>query len=145
MEPIANETWKSFLRSRYRRRLLLLIASMGEVYVGQAGRILHQPHSRIMAMLVGSPGRGYSESLSLVRLGLVQERVDAQARGRVFEITSRGRRKARSLAAARARRAQAVADPPRVEKTAMGATPAPAALVAELAGDGSCASWSVSG
>lgn len=99
MEPIANETWKSFRRSFYRARLLLLLASLGEAYVGQLSRMLRIPPARVLALLHGDPERGYAAELALVALGLAQEK--PTPRGRAYEITSKGRRKARSIAAAR--------------------------------------------
>lgn len=126
MEPIANETWKSFVRSPRRKRLLILLSSLGEAYLGQLARLLGAPPHRVKALLHGRPP-SYSEDLSLVELGLARERWTAQ--GRAYEITPKGRRKARSLAAGgRAGR----------EKTRGTAAPAgeapPAAPAAEVTG-----------
>lgn len=104
MEPIANETWKSFQRSYYRARLLLLLASLGEAYVGQLSRMLRIPHSRVVALLEGNPAMGYSIELSLLELGLAQRKLTL-ARGRAYEVTTKGLRKARSMSASAARRA----------------------------------------
>lgn len=104
MEPIANETWKSFMRSYYRPRLLMLLSSLGEAYVGQLARALRIPPRRVAALLEGAPEQGYSVDLSLVRLGLAVRRPTV-GRGRAYEITTKGRRKARSMAAGVARRA----------------------------------------
>lgn len=103
MEPISNETWKSFQRSYYRRRLLVMLASLGEAYVGQLARALRLPHGRIMALLHGRPP-GYAVELSLVELGLARQKPTVP-RGRAYEITAKGRRKARSIAAAKAKKA----------------------------------------
>lgn len=102
MEPIANETWKSFRRSYYRARLLLLLSSLGEAYLGQLSRMLRIPPKRVAALLYGDPERGYCKELALIELGLAREK--ATFRGRAFEITDKGRRKARSIAAARSPR-----------------------------------------
>ena len=104
MGPIPNETWRSCIRCRHRRRALLMFSSMGEMYLGQAARMLGiQPH-RVRALLYGD-GKAYSHELALVTLGLVREK--QTGRGRAWEITALGRRKARSLAAAEARKASA--------------------------------------
>lgn len=102
MEPIANETWKSFRRSQHRRRALILLSSLGEAYVGQLARGLGIRPDRTKQLLVG--GKAYAHDLSLVGLGLARERLTS--RGRAFEITAKGRRKARSMLASRQRRAE---------------------------------------
>ena len=140
--PIANETWRSFIRSRYRKRLLLLLSSLGEAYVGQLARGLGISHARVLALLEGDPEAGYARELALVELGLAQPRRTPAKRGRAYEITTKGRRKARSVAAARARRAQAQ---PReaeavAERTAGEGT---SERRAEGTGDGTSVTWSV--
>jgi len=110
MEPIANETWKSFMRSYYRARLLLLLSSLGEAYVSQLARMLRIPPSRVLALLEGNPALGYSNDLAIVTLGLAVAKPTV-ARGRAFEITTKGRRKARSMAAGFARRGARAAAP----------------------------------
>ncbi len=113
MEPIPNETWRSFRRSRYRRELLLTISSLGEAYLGQLSRILGIRPSRVLALLYGKPP-GYRVELAAIPLGLVREKVTVRG-GRAWEITPRGRRKARSMTSGRvrgrARKAPAPAGP----------------------------------
>jgi len=143
MEPIANETWRSFMRSYYRSRLLLLLSSLGEAYVGQLARMLRIPHGRVVALLEGDPDQGYSVGLALVPLGLAR-RKDTLARGRAYEITTKGRRKARSVTSSVARRA-----PQRAPAVAP-VPEAPAATASvrwsvELTGERTSASWSVAG
>lgn len=138
MEPIANETWRSFRRCEPRRRLLLLLSSLSEAYVGQLGRIMELPHARVLALLEGDPDRGYSAELSLVRLGLAVEKPTIVKRGRVYEITAKGRRKARSMTAGRVRRAV------RAQQTS--AAPGSIGTGAQIAaGDGASVTWTFSG
>lgn len=140
MEPIANETWKSFQRSYYRARLLLLLASLGEAYVGQLARMLRIPHSRVLALLHGAPTRGYAVELSLVALELAREK--PTPRGRAYEITSKGLRKARSVAAARGRRSTV----PRSLRRALGGADGGWTVALEgRTGDWSSVTWSVGG
>lgn len=115
MEPIPNETWRSFQRSRYRRELLLTMSSLGEAYLGQLARMLGIRPSRVLALLYGRPPN-YRVDLGIIPLGLVREKATVRG-GRAWEITSRGRRKARSMTSGRVRgRARAGArrgpDPP---------------------------------
>ena len=121
MEPIANETWRSFQRSYYRARLLLLLASLGEAYVGQLARMLRLPHRRVRALLEGDEKQGYSPELALVPLGLAVQKPTV-GKGRAYEITAKGRRKARSMTAGAARRAAAGRGEP-------GPAPTPGAVV----------------
>lgn len=93
--PIPADTEKSVRRSRARYKVLMMLASMGEAYVGQLARAAALQPTRVKAVLHGD-GRGYKVSLSLVEMGLA-ERVQTP-NGRVYRITSRGLRKARSLA-----------------------------------------------
>ena len=102
MEPIPHETWKSFERSSPRRRLTLLLNSLGEAYLGQLARMMGIRPERVLALLYGDPP-SYSKELALVTLGLVEE--IQTSRGRAWRITTRGRRKTRSWASARARKA----------------------------------------
>lgn len=104
MSPIPNETWRSLHRSQLRRRCLLLMASLGEAHVGQLARMLGIPHRRVLALLHGAPP-AYRRELGLVALGLVEPKPTST--GRAYKITTRGLRKARSMTAARARRARA--------------------------------------
>jgi len=137
MEPIPNETWRSCIRSGHRKRALLIFSSLGEAYVGQIARILGIPHSRVMAVLYGDPP-AYSPELGLVTLGLVEERRTVKG-GRAFAITSKGRRKARSIVAGKARRGarDAVAAAPAP------AAPPPSAVPAMTAHPTTHASWSI--
>lgn len=149
MEPIANETWKSFMRSYYRPRLLMLLSSLGEAYVGQLARMLRIPPNRVLALLEGDPAQGYSVDLALVSLGLAAAKATV-GRGRAYEITTKGRRKARSMAAGVARRT-ARAPPGRLERAASPIDVARAAHTATLrwsvsvTGDRSADAWSYDG
>ena len=101
MEPLSLDSARSLARSRHRLRLLLAISSLGEAYLNQLAKHTGLSATRVRWLLYGRPPY-YREDLSLVGLGLVRE-VNG-ARGRSFAITPRGRRKARSVAAAWARR-----------------------------------------
>lgn len=100
MDPIPHETWRSLLRSPPRRRLLLLVNALGEAYLAQLAR-----PSRVLALLYGDPP-SYAKELALVPLGLVEE-TPTIGRGRAWRISALGRRKARSVSSAYARRAAA--------------------------------------
>lgn len=102
MRPIPFETVQSMKRSRHRVRILLLIASWGEAYLGELSRATGLPRTRVKWILHGRAPY-YDPALSLVPLGLVRELHGR--RGRAFAITPLGLRKARSIAAGRARRA----------------------------------------
>lgn len=103
MEPIPASAEKSVRRSRVRKHVLILISSLGEAYLGQIARALRLPPGRVLWALHGH-APDYRPELSLIAVGLVEERVTEQ--GRVFVITSRGRRKARSLTSRIARAAE---------------------------------------
>lgn len=100
MEPIPYETWQSFERSASRKRLALLVNSLGEAYLHQLSRITGIRPQRVLAMIYGKPP-SYSIDLGLRTLGLVED--IPTRRGRAWRITTRGRRKCRSWAAARVR------------------------------------------
>lgn len=95
MEHLPAAAERSIRRSRHRQRLLMLLASMREAYAGQLARALGVHSSRIRWMLHGRLPY-YQPSLGLCALGLVEETNDG--RGRLYVITRRGERKARSLA-----------------------------------------------
>lgn len=105
MDPIPHETWRSLLRSPPRRRLLLLVNSLGEAYLAQLARMMGIRPSRVLALLYGDPP-SYAKELALVPLGLVEE-TPTIGRGRAWRISALGRRKARSVSSAYARRAAA--------------------------------------
>lgn len=69
--------------------------SLGEGYPRQLARALGVDPTRVRWMLHGKPPY-YSVELSLLAQGLVEE-VKTNS-GRVYAITTRGRRKARSIA-----------------------------------------------
>lgn len=99
-EAIPHETWKSCISSRHRERVLLMFSSLSEGYIGQVAKLLGlRPHVVKWALYGRAPY--YAPELSLIALGLVRER--SSGRGRAFEITPLGRRKARSIVAARNR------------------------------------------
>lgn len=104
MDPIPHETWRSFVRSPPRRRLLLLINSLGEAYLAQLAKMMGMRPSRVLALLYGAPP-SYSRELAIHPLGLVAE-IPTIGNGRAWRISPLGRRKARSVAAGHAKRAQ---------------------------------------
>ena len=124
MQPIAHATTKSFIRTARRERTLLLISSLGEAYLGQIARGVGLTAWTVRGLLLGRPPY-YSVELALVPLGLVEE--IATTRGRAFRITNKGRRKARSIMAAR-RRAIDPRMPRAVAPTAAAPSIAPALL-----------------
>lgn len=75
-------------------RSLILLSSLSEAYPNQLARGLNVSASRVRAVMHGRLP-GYRPELSLIRLGLAQEILTPN--GRVYAITNRGRRKARSL------------------------------------------------
>jgi len=100
MEPIPADAERSLRRSRNRLRVLLMLSSLSEAYAGQLARATGVGRDHVRMVLHGAPPR-YREELALIPLGLVV--VDDTANGRLYRITSRGRRKARSWAARRRR------------------------------------------
>lgn len=94
MEPIPADTERSLRRSTLRRRALLMTASLGECYASQLARAIGVDVQRLRWAIFGRMP-AYSDTLSLVALGLVE--VAQTPHGRVFRITPRGLRKARSL------------------------------------------------
>lgn len=93
--PIPADTERSVRRSRARFKVLMMLASMGEAYQGQLVRATGLQPKRVKATLHGA-GEDYRAELSLVATGMAE--VVATPNGRVYRITSRGLRKARSLA-----------------------------------------------
>lgn len=73
-----------------------MLASLGEAYVGQLARAVGAGRKRVLGALVGREP-DYRPELGLVALGLAE--AVQTANGRVFRITRRGMRKARSLTA----------------------------------------------
>lgn len=106
MEPVSSAAELSVHRSRLRERILLALSSLGEAYLGQLARGTGLPASRVKWCLYGYPPR-YRVELALIPLGLAEERQGPV--GRHFVITTKGRRKARSIVARRARVAEAKA------------------------------------
>ena len=100
--PIPLEFDRSLNRARNRRRVLLSLSSLGEASVGQLARHTGIPWTRVKWILFGHPP-SYSRELSLVGVGMAAVK---PGRGVGVEITSRGRRKARSVARRWARAAQ---------------------------------------
>lgn len=91
-------------RSYHRVRLLILLASLGEAYLGQLARGLRLQPNRVRWLLHGRAPY-YSVADSLVSLGYAAD--VATSRGRVYRITPAGLRKARSMSAAWIRQGQA--------------------------------------
>jgi len=101
MRPIPPSHERSVRRSRVRLQVLLAVSSLGEAYIGQVSRLTGIPWPRVKWALLGHPPQ-YRVELSLVGVGLVREKITPA--GTVFAITSAGRRKARSITQALARR-----------------------------------------
>lgn len=87
---------RSLRRAQGRRRVLLAVASLSVSYAGPLAEAAGVSRRQLFGILLGDLPR-YSVALSLVRLGLV--RAVETPLGCVYEVTSRGRRKARQLAA----------------------------------------------
>lgn len=98
--PIPTQTHMSMRRAKNRERLLVLLSSLGESHSNRLAVALGVPASRVKWMMLGKRPH-YAPELSLVTLGLAVEL--ATSRGRVYQITALGRRKARSIVAARVR------------------------------------------
>ena len=87
-------------RSRLRLRLLLVLSSLGEASLAQLAHAAGIPPHRAKCILFGRLP-GWSPERALVPCGLARE--VPTPRGRKFEVTTEGRRLARSITAARAR------------------------------------------
>lgn len=101
MEPIPVVAARSTRRCRNRQRALLLLSSMGEAFPAQLADALGVSTWALHGLMHGRLPY-YSVDLALVPAGLAVVRWGPG--GRHYAITTRGRRKARSLAAGRARR-----------------------------------------
>lgn len=101
MEPIPARAELAIRRSRVRARVLICLASLGECYLGQLARVSGVDRSRIAWILHGRMPY-YKPELSLVPLGLAE--VEMTSTGRVYRITRRGLRHARSLTSRRKKR-----------------------------------------
>lgn len=93
--PIPAVAERCIRRSRVRFKVLMMLASLGEAYLGQLARAVGVEPKRVRAVMFGA-GEDYRAELSLVALGLASVRDEPN--GRVYRITPRGLRKARSLA-----------------------------------------------
>jgi hypothetical protein len=82
----------------------MTLSSLGEAFPRQLAAMLDISADRLRAVMHGKPP-DYSEEFALVTLGLVEERLTRH--GRVYAITTAGRRKARQLAAREIRRERA--------------------------------------
>lgn len=100
MEPIPQTAERSASKSRLRQDILLFVSSVGEAYLGQIARALHTSTTRVRWCLHGHLPY-YREDIALVPLSLI-DRVEAPTGG-FYRITTRGRRKARSIVAQRRR------------------------------------------
>ena len=107
MHPTGAESELSVQRSRVRRRVLLMLSSLSEAYPSQLARACGLTPTRLAWVLHGRAPY-YRPELSLFALGLARER--RTPTGRVYEITTKGRKKARSLTA-RVRRKRSAAEP----------------------------------
>lgn len=96
MEPLPPVAEESVLRSGARARVLVVLSSLGVASISQLARMTGLSWRRVRAALVGE-APDYSIDRSLVGAGLAREL--PPTRRRQFEVTERGRRKARSLVA----------------------------------------------
>lgn len=96
MHPTGADSERSIRRSRVRMRVLIMLSSLGEAYPRQLAKATGLDSTRLQWALHGHAPQ-YKPELSLASLGLVRERMTPA--GRVYECTSKGRRKARSLTA----------------------------------------------
>lgn len=95
VQPLGPDTERSVVRSRLRRRTLIMLSSLGQAYPRQLAQAVGIDCSRLKSVMAGRPP-GYSREDALTTVGLAEARVDGT--GRVYyAITSRGMRKARSL------------------------------------------------
>jgi predicted transcriptional regulator with HTH domain len=103
MDPIPPASYRSTVRCPARERLLLAVSSLTEAYTGQLARMLGLTPTRVKWIMHGHPPQ-YSVDLSPMGLGWVEEARDDRG-GRIYRITPKGRRKARSIVAHKARQA----------------------------------------
>lgn len=101
--PTAAAFERSIVRSRLRLRALVMLSSLTEAFPRQLARAVGVDSSRLRLLLHGND-IDYARSLSLIGLGLAEERVTPH--GRVYAITTGGRRKARQISAREIRRAR---------------------------------------
>jgi len=87
-------------RSKVRYRALMMLNSLGEAYLSQLADAVGVQPTRLRWVMHGHLP-AYDPELSLVPIGFVEESRDG--RYRLYRITARGRRKARSLAKRRRR------------------------------------------
>jgi predicted transcriptional regulator with HTH domain len=102
MHILGPDTERCLARSRLRRRAMILLSSLGEAYPRQLAKAVGIDCGRLKELMHGRPPR-YSVEDALITAGLAVERTDVFQR-RYYAITSRGRRKARSLTKRSARR-----------------------------------------
>lgn len=95
MEPIPASTELSLRKSRGRRVVMMSLNAVGETYLGHLARMTGIERNRVRYILHGRLPY-YRLDLSLVAQGLVEPVLTAT--GRIYRITTKGRRKARSLA-----------------------------------------------
>lgn len=112
MDPISHELWLSASRSYHRRRLIIVLASFGEAYLGQLAHAMRLPPWRVRALLSGKLPH-YSPTLSLEALGCAEPHRDARG-GLYWRATTKCIRKARSMTAGRVRRRRAKGERPPV-------------------------------
>lgn len=125
MHPTGWEAEKSIRRAPARARVLLMLASLGEAHPRALAAAAGVDATRLEWIMRGHPPE-YSEELALLTLGLARE-IRTKA-GRAFEITTRGRKKARQLTARAARKAAR-----RAAERAGAAPPAPVRTPASTA------------
>lgn len=94
--PIGSEVERSLSRSRQRMRVLVMLSSVGEAHPGQLARLCSISINRLKWIMFGHHP-AYAPELSLISLQLAE--LVFTPHGRVYRITERGRRKARSVMA----------------------------------------------
>ena len=92
--PIGSEVERSLARSRVRRKALILLSSLGEAHPGHLARACGVSVNRLKWIMEGHWPE-YAPDLTLVALDLAT--LVLTPHGRVYRVTERGRRKARSV------------------------------------------------
>lgn len=99
-DPVDHATRRSIRRSSLRDRATILLSSLGEAHPRFLAQALGVDQTRLKEIMHGNPP-WYSVELAPITLGHAV--LDMTAAGRVYRITSRGRKRARQLTSARVR------------------------------------------
>ncbi len=95
MHVLGPDTERCLTRSRLRRRALIMLSSLGEAYPRQLAKAIGIDCGRLKDLMHGRPPR-YSVEDALITVELAERKTDAHER-HYYAITTRGRRKARSI------------------------------------------------